>query len=160
MQNEAYICCFTGHRNICGEHVSRLADVLGRTVDNLISAGVTVFRTGGAVGFDTVAALTVIEKKKTNGDIRLQLMLPCKNQTDRWSEKIVRAYEYVKQNADEVIYTADRYYKGCMLYRDRRLVDGADFCVAYCMRSHGGTAYTLNYAKQSGLKTVNIALLL
>ncbi|MBE6578106.1 MAG: DUF1273 domain-containing protein [Ruminococcaceae bacterium] len=152
-----YICCFTGHRNIDAHESARLPDVLDGVVDKLCESGVTVFRTGGAIGFDTLAALKVIDKKQKYPHIKLHLFLPCKNQTAKWNGYNMQAYEFIINNADEVTYTSEEYTKWCMLQRDRRMVDGAQFCVAYCYKSSGGTAYTLDYAKKQGLRVINIA---
>ena len=36
-------------------------------------------------------------------------------------------------------------------------VDGSAYCIAHCTRNSGGTAYTLRYAQQEGLKIYNVA---
>lgn len=51
-----------------------------------IENGYRYFGEGGALGFDTVAALTVLELKSVYPDIKLILVLPCKKQTRGWSE--------------------------------------------------------------------------
>ena len=61
---ERLICCFTGHRRIRPEIMPELSALLDRVLDTLINDGVTEFRTGGAVGFDTLAALKVLEKRE------------------------------------------------------------------------------------------------
>ena len=37
------------------------------------------------------------------------------------------------------------------------LVDYSGYCIAYCTKQSGGTVYTMNYAKDSGVKVVNLA---
>ena len=155
--SEGRVCCFTGHREIENDDSVRLTELVGDAIDKLAVSGVTVFRAGGAVGFDTLAALKVIEKKRTHPEIKLHLFLPCKDQTSRWNGYNVMAYEYVLKNADEITYTAEKYTRGCMLHRDRKMVEGSDYCVAFCKKSEGGTAYTLKYAKDHGLRVINIA---
>ncbi len=155
-----YICCFTGHRNIPSEHIGGLSGTLDRAIDKLVNAGVSTFRAGGAIGFDTFAALKVIEKKSSCEGLRLELYLPCKDQSKKWNEYNKRAYEYVLKHADKIIYTSESYTSGCMLLRDRRMVEGSDFCIAYCTRSSGGTAYTLDYAKKQGLRVLNLAMMI
>ena len=136
--------------------MKKLPDVLDRVIESLIWQGVTTFRAGGAIGFDTVAALAVLEKKKQHPEIRLELELPCKNQSEGWSDREVRVYEYVIKNADSLSYVCESYRKGCMLERNRRLVDGADFCVAFCSSDKGGSAYTLKYAREKQLNVINL----
>ena len=150
-------CCFTGHRRISAEHMLRMNQALDLVLDTLIRLGVTVFRTGGAVGFDTVVALKVLEKRQTAPHIRLELILPCRNQTDGWEEFNREAYDYVLREADEVTYLRENYTRGCMLDRNRHLVEGSQICVGYCVTKRGGSAYTMEYAGKKGLRVVNIA---
>ena len=51
------ICCFTGHRDIEPQHLHELLCLLKEEIARLAEEGVTVFRNGGAIGFDTVSAL-------------------------------------------------------------------------------------------------------
>ena len=155
-----FVCCFTGHRSIDAEVASRLSEVLDGAIEKLIAAGVTTFRSGGAVGFDTFAALKIIEKKRENPAIRLELYLPCRDQSARWDDYCKEAYEYLLKSADGITYTSEKYSRGCMLDRDRKMVEGSDFCIGYCTKSRGGTAYTLEYAKKSGVRTLNIAAMM
>ena len=154
---DGLICCFTGHRDILPEHSESLNTVLDAVVEKLICRGVRVFRAGGAIGFDTVAALRIIEKKKKYPSLELHLFLPCKDQSSLWNGFSKEIYDYVLKNADEVVYTSERFSRGCMLKRNRALVDGAQICVAYCLRDNGGTAYTVKYAEKKGVRVFNIA---
>ena len=43
------------------------------------------------------------------------------------------------------------------LDRDRKMVDGASVCVAWCTRRSGGTAYTVRYALKQGVRVINLA---
>ena len=118
--------------------------------------GEVIFRAGGAVGFDTLAALCVLSAKENYPNIKLHLLLPCKNQTRGWSDGDIEKYNYILSQADSVRYVSEERAAGCMLKRDRALVDGADLCIAYCRRSTGGTAYTMSYAKERGVEVKNI----
>lgn len=150
------ICCFTGHRDIQYRELSLLNPLLEKTIRSLASEGVTCFRAGGAIGFDTVAALNVLDLRDRLG-LRLELLLPCRDQSRGWSERDKKYYEYILSAADSSRYISEFYTRDCMLERNRRLVDGADVCVAYCLRSRGGTAYTLSYALKSGVRVINLA---
>jgi uncharacterized phage-like protein YoqJ len=149
--------CFTGHRDL-GTKEEKLAlwNSLRSELERLIEGGATVFRAGGAIGFDTVAALKVLELKERNPHIRLELILPCRNQTEHWEATAVRTYQYILSLADSHRFLFDTYFEGCMLERDRHLVDGADVCVTYCNRSRGGTAFTLTRAIRAGLEIINL----
>ena len=155
-EKDIRVVCFTGHRSIPGEDAERLTELLEDTIVELCERGATVFRAGGAMGFDTMAALKVLDVKERYPEIRLELILPCRNQTERWDSVSRRAYRYVLQRADSHRFLFDTYFEGCMLERDRRLVDGSDVCVAYCARSQGGTAYTYSYALRAGVEVINL----
>ena len=150
------VCCFTGHRRIADDHILRLPEMLDSLLDELIADGVYTFKAGGAVGFDTLCALKVLEKKKTNEKIRLELCLPCHDQTKCWGNQDVFAYNYILAHADTIKYAEDIYTKGCMFKRNRMLVNGSDVCVAFCATAHGGTAYTCSYAKETGVRLINL----
>ena len=158
MENIKFICCFTGHRGIPSEELRELYCELERVLDILIRSGVTHFRTGGALGFDTLAALTVIDKRKNDPRLTLELCVPCESQTDGWSEEDVAIYKYIRSEADKVTVLHENYVKGCMYERNRYMVDGSHYCVAYCTRQRGGSAYTVNYARSKGVKVVDLDL--
>ena len=148
------ICCFTGHRHI--DDMAAATAALRRTIRHLAGQGYTVYRAGGAMGFDMLAALCVLELREELG-LRLELYLPCRDQADRWNSHEKTFYRHVLSEADSVTYVSQVYTPYCMFARNRRLVDGADVCVAYLKHSEGGTAYTVNYANQKNVEVINIA---
>lgn len=160
IENEKKICCFTGHRKIDGESIQMLSILLDKALENLISNGVNVFRIGGAMGFDTLAALKVIELSEEHENIRLELFLPCREQADNWDKRSQEYYAYILSKADSVIYVREKYQRGCMLERNRKMVDGSDFCIGFCTSDKGGSAYTLNYAKKHNVRVINLAAMM
>ena len=148
--------CFTGHRSIEPQQILKLPDLLDEALDALIARGAVEFRTGGALGFDTLAALKVLEKKKQTPHIRLVLMLPCRDQTKGWSQRNVDIFGYILAQADRVHYVSDVYTPFCMHERNRALVEGSQVCVAFCSEESGGSAYTVAQAKKQGLEIVNL----
>lgn len=150
-------CCFTGHRKIPPSQYKRLAGRLKAEIITLIGQGFIYYGAGGALGFDTLASLTVLELKEDYPQIRLILVLPCRTQTQGWDSKDVAVYESIKARSDKYVYTSEEYSRGCMFKRNRHLVDNSGACICYLTENKGGTAYTVNYAAQSGLKIINIA---
>ncbi len=139
-------CCFTGHRHIPEEKRSNLSAALRRIIKELVAEnGVTTFYAGGAQGFDTLAAMMVVEVREAFPNIRLIIVLPYANQTDRWGA------------ADEVVCLSEHYYNGCMFVRNRYLVDHSSICVSYQTKQSGGTAYTVKHALLKGLRVINLA---
>lgn len=149
-------CCFTGHRVLPPEILPSLSAELETTLCRLIGGGVRYFGAGGARGFDTLAAETVLRLKGRYPQIRLILVLPCREQTRGWAAEDIRRYQAILQGADKIVYTAEHYYRGCMHRRNRHLVDCSSVCVAYCTRSTGGTAYTVAYAQKQGLTLIGL----
>ncbi len=152
------ICSFTGHRIIPTATREAIKDRLHRTLVDLIEEkGVTLFIAGGALGFDTLAALEVLALREKYPEIRLRLAIPCDEQTKGWKDKDVLLYEEIMSRADEVVYTSHAYTSGCMHTRNRYMVDSSDFCVAYMTKASGGTAYTVKYALKNEKEVINIA---
>lgn len=148
-------CCFTGHRKIF-ENTDTIKLKLKREIIKLINDGVIYFGCGGAIGFDTLAAETVLDLKQTYPHIKLILVLPCNNHTEKWNEKDKKAFQQIIQHADKVRILAPNYYKGCMHKRNRHLVDNSCVCVCYKRKNYGGTSYTHNYAVQKGVRVIEI----
>ena len=135
----------------------KIAKRLEKAVIEAIEQGYRYFGCGGALGFDTLAAQTVLELKNEYPQIRLILVLPCRDQTRDWKEADIAEYERIMKAADKVTYTSEQYYSGCMHKRNRHLVDCSSLCICYLTEQSGGTAYTVNYARSQGLKIVNVA---
>ena len=149
--------CFTGHRTFSHAALSALPQLLQDTLTELIQSGYDTFRTGGALGFDTMAALKVLELKTKFPHVQLHLYLPCRDQDKLWNTDEQHLYEQILARADAIHYTADTYTKGCMLQRNREMIDGSAICIAYFDGHGGGTAYSYGYANRCGVKVINLA---
>ena len=155
MQSKAV--CFTGHRALPAEELPEISRHLEDTLIALIEQGHCYFGAGGALGFDTLAAQMVLRLRERYPQIRLILVLPCRNQTRGWPQDSIDIYEDIKRHADKVIYSAENYFRGCMQKRNRHLVDSSSVCICYLTTPTGGTAYTLNYARRMALQVINTA---
>ncbi len=153
-------CCFSGHRRLSLEEIQVIQHELLSVIETiLIDREPCQFLAGGALGFDTIAAETVLFFREIYPWIRLILVLPCQNQTKGWPQKEIDRYEKICSQADEIIYTSQAYYNGCMLFRDRYLAEHSDVCIAFLRPNiqKGGTRYTVNYCLEKGVSVVNIA---
>lgn len=151
-----FTVCFTGHRHIPDDERHAIMTRLRETVVLLISRGYRYFGTGGALGFDTLAAETVLSLRDEYPHIKLILVLPCKDQTAKWRDADVRVYNDILTRADKVRYVCEEYTNGCMLMRNRHLVDNSSVCVCYLTKTSGGAAYTARYAKECGCEVKNL----
>ncbi len=149
-------CCFTGHRYILENKKEEIKDKTKEEVIKLINKGVIYFGTGGAIGYDTIAAEIVLELKEIYSNIKLILILPCFDQTKGWKEKDIEKYSGIKKKADKVRVLSERYYIGCMHTRNRYMVDNSAYCICYCKKTSGGTFYTVNYALKNNTNVIYI----
>lgn len=157
MTDKNTTCCFTGHRSLPPDRLWNITARLETAVEFLICQGIEVFRAGGAIGFDTIAALTVLKLRKKYPHVSLVLVLPCKDQTRYWPMYHKILYEKIRDLADVVTYTAQYAHRGCMHVRNRNLVDHSAWCVYCLLRQCGGTKFTVEYARQKGLCLINVA---
>ena len=159
-QLQHFTAFFTGHRRIEPAALFHLPRLLDESLTELIEGGFDTFRAGGALGFDTMAALKTLEMKAKYPHIKLHLYLPCRDQDRLWNLDEMELYHRIMSHADAVHYTADFYRDGCMLQRNREMADGCQLCVAYCHTTVGGSAYTLRYAQKKGIQLLNLAEML
>ena len=148
--------CFTGHRKIPPEQQEKVVRQLRKALIELVDSGYRYFGAGGALGFDTLAAQTVLSLRAEYPQIKLILVLPCLSQTRGWSTGDIEIYEDIKSNADKVVYTSEEYTRGCMHKRNRHLVDNSSVCICYLTEATGGTAYTVDYAQTKNLTVINL----
>ena len=151
-------CCFTGHRRIPADDLPAVAAALRREVLRLCrEEGITVFLSGGALGFDTLAAETVLDVASGIPGISLVIVRPCADQTRGWNARDAARYDAILARANEVVTLAPAYRPGCMQARNRYLVEHSGVCLCYLTEKTGGTAYTVRYASSRGLPIVNVA---
>jgi len=150
-------CCFTGHRHLPEDQKKGIAERLEKAVVSLIHSGYLYFGAGGALGFDTLCAKTILRLRQSYPGIKLILVLPCVSQADRWRPEGRAVYREIMEQADKVVYTSQEYTRDCMFKRNRHLVDNSSVCICYQTKETGGTAYTVEYAIKHGLRIINLA---
>lgn len=149
--------CFTGHRDIEPQKASELKAILRRTIIKFYEDGYTNFLTGMALGFDMMAAKTVLDLKEECPEIVLICVVPFAGQEDWWSPSKRQEYEQILVDADQVITLSQRYYKGCEMARNRFMLDYSDATIAYYDgKRTGGTAFTYNTGLNTGKETINL----
>lgn len=117
--------------NILSYGAGTPSTTLEHVIIDLYQRGVRHYKAGGAMGFDTLAARTILKLRKEYLDMELSLVLPCLTQTRRWPAEDVEEYERIKAQADNVVYTSQEYTKGCMFKRNRYLVNNSSICICY-----------------------------
>ena len=136
-------CCLTGHRVIPpGEEAKVMVRAKNILLRLIREKNVRYFGVGGAVGFDMLAA-------------EYLLSLRDRRETDDWTDELRAREEKILLASDKVVYVCPDRQKNVFLLRDRALVDGSAYCVSYCNRLRTGTAYTVRYALEQGVKVYN-----
>lgn len=153
-----FTCFFTGHRIIAKNKYAAIEERIRREAETLINdKGVTDFITGGALGFDTIAARVIISLKEKYDYIKLHLYLPCYDHMKGWNPRDQYAARMVMSYADSKIYTVENnYVAGCMQLRNKRMADDAEYCIAYMNNPRSGTAHAVAYANEIGDTVINI----
>ena len=149
--------CFSGHRNLPND-CRELKISLTSAIKNLIKNGVVYFCAGGALGFDMLAEETVLELQREYPQIKLVLFLPCpqQEQTLKWNDAQKQRYNSIFTQADSVRVISPKYTNGCMLERNRRLVDGSTHLICYLRKKWGGTFYTVKFAEEKNLNIIRL----
>lgn len=151
-------CCFTGHRDLTQEQMYSATLEVTRVAAELYKKGIRSFISGGALGFDLAASVAILRLRRTLPDLTLTIAQPCYEYNSGWSDGDKRSYEDVYRQCDELIcVTPSHYFNGCMQIRDKYMVDCSSAIIAwYDGRTEGGTLYTLNYARKSGIEVINV----
>lgn len=154
-----FAAAFSGHRSISESTVEPLRQLIKCELKRLIEReGYRYFASGGASGFDTLAAQTVLSMKKSYGEIELYMVLPCSDQSKFFTSEQSADYQHLLAAAAHVRYTSNEpYYEGCMRRRNHYLVDHASVIIAYQTHGRSGTSQTTDYARKCGVKVINLA---
>lgn len=149
-------CAFTGYRpskmpfgydeedRRCVAFKARLY----RVIEEMIGEGCAHFLSGGAMGMDMYAAEAVVSLREKYPWVLLEMVSPFDGQADRWTPELRERRERLFRVADIVTVISHPYTKTCLFRRNRYLVDNADVMLAAYDGQPGGTAMTLEYARE------------
>ena len=158
MDKRSITACFTGHRLIREQDRGRLRIELKKTLEDYILKGYTYFGNGGAWGFDLLAAEVILELREKHPQIKLIMVLPYPEQTDRWkSREDIKTYNSVLKKADKITIMCDKYIANCFALRNKRLIAYSSLVISYCYDKRSGTGQTIRMAEKEGLKIINLA---
>ena len=148
---------FTGHRTIPVERQNEIRARLVEAVSLTCKSGITSFYSGFAMGFDLMAAETVLSLKGKYPEIRLIAVVPFRRQSSRWPSMEKERYHRIIIQADQVIILSEHYFKGCLLRRNDFMLEHSCGVIAcYDGKPYGGTFYTCREAVKKGMDIVNL----
>ena len=153
-------CAFTGHRpgklpwgenesdTRCTELRRRIADAL----ETAYAEGWRHFICGMAQGCDLYFCEEVQNLKRIRDGVTLEAALPYADHASRWKPAQREKYLELLEGCDKIKVVTPLYSSGCLLARDRYLVDHASLLLAAYDGTPGGTKYTIEYALKQGLE--------
>ena len=153
------VCAFTGHRperlpwgsDESDARCMALKALMIETVRELCAEGCSEFLCGMARGCDQYFAECVLAVKQSGfPHVKLTAMIPCPSQASAWTQDERARYETLCECCDAVRVLEAEYSDGCMLRRNRTMVDEADLLISVWDGSLGGTAATVRYAERCG----------
>ena len=166
MEDENLSCCFTGYRPqkfpfklLKSEpQYIEFENLLFSKITELINNGCYTFYSGMAMGFDIIAAESVLLAAKVmeNFPVRLICAIPFLDQAKKFPPEWRERYNSVLKCADSAVLISDKYYSGCYFDRNRFMVDNSDFVLTWFDGNPGGTKNTVEYAKTKGRKVINL----
>ena len=153
-------CCFTGHRpdklpwrdDEKDPRCVALKERLTAAVEEAYDKGMRHFICGMARGADFYFCEAALALRDRRSGVTVEAALPCEEQATRWKERDRNRYFRLVAQCDYETMVQHHYDKGCMLRRDRYMVDRSAMIIAVYGGVLGGTMYTLSYAMKKGLE--------
>jgi uncharacterized phage-like protein YoqJ len=127
---------------------------LKEAIENACREGMEHFLSGMARGCDLYCAELTLEVKERWPGITLEAALPCPTQSEGWPQADRQRWEALLDRCDYVTMVQDHYSRGCMLRRDRYMVDHASLLIAVYDGLGGGTRHTVEYALRQNTPVV------
>ncbi len=161
-------CCFTGYRpskfpfplEEGNRDYTDFENSLTNTILSVTDENCRTFYTGMAMGFDIIAAETVLLLKKSRNtafDLKLVCAVPFKGQENCYPDDWKERYNRILEGCDKKIVLSEKYYPGCYFKRNHYMVDKSNFVVTWFDGRSGGTKETVDYALRQGKRIINLA---
>ena len=90
--------------------------------------------------------------------VTIEAAIPFAGQADRWRPELRERYAYDLRQCDYQTLVQEAYTPGCMMRRNRYMVDASRILIAAFDGRPGGTARTLEYAAQRRLEIIQIPI--
>lgn len=164
MRGRPYTCCFTGHRpeklpwgnDESDPRCAALKRKIYDAVETAYNEGMRHFICGMARGCDFYFAEAVLELRRVHADVTLEAAVPFPGQADGWPEADRDRWRSILSRCDLETLVQEQYSRGCMLRRNRYMVDHSALVVAVYDGASGGTRQTLEYALRQKIPFLDI----
>ena len=98
----------------------------------------------------------MLELRIRKGDVTLEAAVPCSTQADGWPEPDRSRWRALLAACDLETLVQSGYTRGCMLRRNRYMVDHSALVIAVYDGTPGGTCRTLEYALRQKVSFVDL----
>lgn len=154
------VCCLIGHEDLRDYNIEKMKSALEKQINQLMEKGIDYFITSCRLGFETLAALKVIEmRSKMHYDSNLLIMSLFEEEKRKvwfknWSKKDLETYEFIKKNIYEE-YDVTGETKGTLLAQHKSMIDVSNYVlVAFNGKDLGATHSAVNYAIKQNKKII------
>ena len=144
--------CFTGHRWLPKGTEEWVFGQLLKHIQRAVNKGYLKYISGGAIGFDQMAAKCVILSKAFDSRIELIIARPFPSQDRTWPPHIKVKFKEILDAADDVVdVSEDPYSVAKMHKRNEWMVDRAHAVIGgWNGQRKGGTYNCIEYTKSKG----------
>ncbi len=166
-EGRAVTCCFTGHRpaklpwgyDESAPGCAALRLMLADAVADAYRDGFRRFLCGMAMGGDIYFGEAVVALRDERPDVTLTAVIPFDGQERGWPASWQKRYFDLSVECDSRVCLHSAYTAGCMMERNRWMVDRSRRLIAAYSGAPGGTKNTVLYAGGQGLDIVRLPLL-
>ncbi len=154
---------FSGNRHITPPQNLIIKDlegdvrsILSEIIAQCYAEGKRVFLSGGAVGFDLIAAEEVIRFRASHHNVQLIFIVPFEGQEAKYSEREKEHYIDLISQSNQVVTISTEYNISAYHLRNDYLIEHSSQLIAYNNRKGRGTASTVKRAAKRGVEIINI----
>ena len=158
--------CFSGYRpeklpwgyDECDPRCAQLKQRLRRAICAACDDGFRHFICGMANGCDLYFFDAARYLRLSHPEVTIEAAIPFSGQADRWRPELRARYDYDLRQCDYQTLVQEAYTPGCMMRRNRYMVDASRILIAAFDGRPGGTARTLEYAALRKLEIIQLPI--
>lgn len=162
MRGRQSACAFTGYRpqklpwreNEADPRCVALKRRLRAAIEDACRREMEHFICGMAQGCDLYFGEAVLEAKRDWPEITLEAAVPCPTQAYGWPAADRARWQRLLDACDYETMVQSQYSPGCMMRRNRYMVDHAALLIAVYDGERGGTQRTVEYAMRRGVPVI------
>jgi uncharacterized phage-like protein YoqJ len=140
------------------ERCKKIKSNLKQKIEEAVLNGYIHFICGFELGIDLFFAEIVLELREKYTYITLESALASETQANNWQENYRERYFDLLSYCDKETYISRKYYEGCILNKNKYIVEQSSMIIAMFDIKCDGTMWTINYAMQNEREIVLIAV--